>query len=158
MRRLIIVRLVGLVLLLSIAVYSLMETIPHEVTTLAIIPDQSGASGYEYYITGNRNDVITTTQAQPSFTRSPRSWQNWEPMTSTFWMGPMGSRFWKVSKTRSPDVFLGTWKARWFIAILMPSKRGESFSPPTLSQRSLTKPPRLSKREEPRKSFTSEFS
>lgn len=62
MRRLIIVRLLGLVLLLSIAVYSQMETIPHEVTTLAIIPNQSGASGYEYYITGNRNDVITTTQ------------------------------------------------------------------------------------------------
>lgn len=55
------VRLVGLVLLLSIVVYSQMETIQSEATTLAIIPDQSGACGYEYYITGNRTDVITTT-------------------------------------------------------------------------------------------------
>ena len=52
------VRLVGLVLMLSIAVYSQMETIPSKATTQAIIPDQSGASGYEYYITGDRKSVV----------------------------------------------------------------------------------------------------
>ena len=53
---------------------------------------------------------------------------------------------------------LGDMEAKWSNATSMRSKRGRSFSRPLLNQKSQTRPPRLPRREEPRKLFTLEFS